>query len=80
MVNGIKALRLDDGSLITDRTEMAEEFNTFFKSVFSTNDENNDIVVAPKTAKSFKMGMNKSFSQYELTKRFASLEPGSLWI
>ena len=29
VVNEIKALRLDDGSLITDRTEMAEEFNTF---------------------------------------------------
>ena len=75
MVNVIKALRLDDGSLITDRTEMAEEFNTFFKSVFSTKDEINDIEVAPRTAKSFILDIDKSFSQYELTKRFASLEP-----
>ncbi len=72
MINGINALRLDDGSLITDRTEMTEEFNTFFKSVFSTNDENNDIEVASRTAKSFILDMDKSFSQYELTKRFAS--------
>ena len=75
VVNGIKALRLDDWSLITDRTEMAEEFNTFFKSVFSTKDEINDIEVAPRTAKSFILDIDKSFSQYELMKRFTSLEP-----
>ena len=60
VVNGIKALRLHE---------------YVFKVSFFDEIGNNDIEVAPKTTKIFKLDMNKSFSQKELTKRFASLEP-----
>ncbi|CAF0979784.1 unnamed protein product [Brachionus calyciflorus] len=69
-------MRIDD-SICSDREKIAENFNTFFASVFNTEKDSgrSDPELEIRTCKSFEIDDNVAFSPDRISKIVSSLKP-----
>ena len=72
--NGIKSLRLTNGTIESDPRIIAKEFNQYFESVFTEKRQDQNMVFDKRTDKKFNFSIEKTLSVYEIKRKLEKID------